>query len=91
MTPPKTYSNFIDGEWVASASGKTFENVNPANRHELVGLFQKSGPEDVDAAVAAAKQAYKIVEEHSASQARGNPLSRRRLAARRAKKALPKP
>ena len=59
MTPPKIYTNFIDGEWVASASGRTFENVNPANRNELVGLFQKSGPQDVDAAIAAAKQAYK--------------------------------
>ena len=59
MTPPKIYTNFIDGEWVASASGRTFENVNPANRDDLVGYFQKSGPEDVDAAVAAAKRAYK--------------------------------
>jgi alpha-ketoglutaric semialdehyde dehydrogenase len=59
MTPPKIYTNFIDGEWVASASGRTFENANPANRSELVGYFQKSGAEDVDAAVAAAKRAYK--------------------------------
>src|SRR5208337_3376674 len=60
MTPPRIYSNFIDGQWVASATGRTFENVNPANRNELIGYFQKSGPQDVDAAVAAAKQAYKL-------------------------------
>jgi aldehyde dehydrogenase (NAD+) len=59
MTPPKIYTNFIDGEWTAAASGKTFENVNPANHHELIGYFQKSGPEDVDAAVSAARRAYK--------------------------------
>jgi alpha-ketoglutaric semialdehyde dehydrogenase len=59
MTPPKIFNNSINGEWVAAATGATFENVNPANRHELIGLFQKSGAEDVDKAVAAAKQAYK--------------------------------
>jgi aldehyde dehydrogenase (NAD+) len=59
MTSPKVYSNFINGEWVASATGRTFENVNPANRGEVVGLFQKSGPEDVKLAVAAAREAYK--------------------------------
>jgi len=59
MAPAKIYSNFINGEWVSSASGRTFENVNPANRNELIGLFQKSDVQDVDNAVAAAKQAYK--------------------------------
>src|SRR5208337_2474864 len=60
MIPTKMYTNFIDGEWVASANGGTFENVNPANRNEIIGLFQKSGPQDVDAAVTAARQAYKL-------------------------------
>jgi len=59
MTSPRTFNNFINGEWVASSTGQTFENVNPADRNELIGLFQKSGPEDVESAVAAAKQAYK--------------------------------
>ena len=59
MAPPKVYKNFINGEWVESVSGRTFENLNPANRHELLGIFQKSNQEDVDAAVAAAKEAYK--------------------------------
>ena len=39
------------------ATGGTFENVNPANRNELIGLFQKSGPQDVDAAITAAQRA----------------------------------
>src|SRR5215831_913954 len=59
MAPPKVYKNFINGEWVESVSGQGFENVNPANRHELVGLFQKSNAQDVENAVAAAQEAYR--------------------------------
>src|SRR6266566_2718995 len=59
MAPPKVYKNFIDGEWVESASGNAFDNVNPANRHELVGMFQKSNAQDVEMAVEAAREAYK--------------------------------
>jgi len=58
MAPPKVYKNFINGEWVESASAHAFENVNPANRNDLIGLFQKSNQQDVDDAVDAAKQAY---------------------------------
>ena len=61
MTPPRIFTNFINGEWVPSASGRTFENVNPANRSDLIGYFQRSGPEDVDAAIAAARNASKIL------------------------------
>jgi len=49
--------NFIGGEWVDAASGETFESTSPADG-ELIGVFPKSGPEDVDRAVAAAKEAY---------------------------------
>jgi len=59
MAPPKVYKNFINGEWVASVSGRTFENLNPANKHELIGLFQKSNQQDIDNAIAAAKEAHK--------------------------------
>jgi aldehyde dehydrogenase (NAD+) len=59
MAPPKVFKNFIDGEWVESVSGRTFDNVNPANRDELVGIFQKSNSQDVENAIAAARQAYK--------------------------------
>lgn len=53
-----TYQNFINGEWVSSASGEVFENRSPANTDDLIGLFQKSTPEDVQRAVAAAAAAY---------------------------------
>src|SRR5216117_2547600 len=53
----KTFQNYIDGEWVDAASGATFESTSPANG-ETIGIFPKSGHEDVDRAVAAAKDAY---------------------------------
>jgi aldehyde dehydrogenase (NAD+) len=48
------FKNYINGEWVASKSGKTFPNINPANTDETVGLFQASDAEDVDQACGAA-------------------------------------
>ena len=59
MAPPKVFKNFINGEWVDSMTGERFENRNPADRKELIGLFPKSGAEDVERAVASAKEAYK--------------------------------
>ena len=56
---PTVYKNYIDGKWVASATGKTFKNVNPADTSEIVGIFQDSDERDVNAAVAAAKKAYR--------------------------------
>jgi aldehyde dehydrogenase (NAD+) len=53
-----TYKNLIGGEWLPARSGKTFQNVNPADHSDIVGEFPSSGPEDVDLAVAAAKKAY---------------------------------
>src|SRR3990172_12854203 len=59
MAPPKVFKNFIGGEWVESASKRTFENLNPASRHELIGIFQKSNAQDIDDAIAAARNASK--------------------------------
>src|SRR6266446_4414053 len=56
--PTKVFKNFIDGEWVESSTGETFENRNPANTRDVVGVFQKSAKADVDAAVDAAKRAF---------------------------------
>src|SRR5256714_2466683 len=55
---PNVYKNFIDGEWVESSTGETFENRNPADTRDVVGVFQKSAKADVDAAVDAAKRAF---------------------------------
>ncbi|MFO7638297.1 MAG: aldehyde dehydrogenase family protein [bacterium] len=55
---PEAYQNFINGKYVPARSGKTYENRNPADRSDLVGLFPSSGPEDVADAVQAARAAY---------------------------------
>src|ERR671932_1016827 len=56
-TEAKTFKNFVGGEWVDAAGGETFETVSPATG-ETLGVFPKSGAEDVDRAVAAAKEAF---------------------------------
>src|SRR5437764_1029544 len=56
---PNIYRNFIDGEWVEASTGETFENRNPADTRDVVGIFQKSAKADVDAAVDAAKRAFR--------------------------------
>ncbi len=56
--PTKVLKNFIDGEWVESSTGETFEDRNPADTRDVVGIFQKSAKADVDAAVDAAKRAF---------------------------------
>src|ERR1700745_2743184 len=58
-TRPKIYKNFIDGEWVEASTGETFENRNPADTRDVIGIFQRSGKADVDAAVDAAKRAFR--------------------------------
>src|SRR6516165_2720442 len=59
MAPPKIHKNFIHGEWVESVSGEAFENLNPANRQELVGLFPRSTAKDVNRAVESAREAQR--------------------------------
>src|SRR5712675_1326355 len=54
----KVFKNFIGGEWVESRSGQTYENLNPADTRDVIGVFQRSDKRDVDDAVSAAKQAF---------------------------------
>jgi acyl-CoA reductase-like NAD-dependent aldehyde dehydrogenase len=56
-TGVREYQNLIGGEWVGAASGETFESTSPADG-ELIGVFPRSGAEDVDRAVAAARAAF---------------------------------
>src|SRR3982074_2612796 len=53
----KVFKNFIGGEWVVSRSGQTYENLNPADTRDVIGVFQRSDKRDVDDAVSAARQA----------------------------------
>ncbi len=51
------FKNFVGGTWVESSSGETFDSINPANAHEVIGTFQRSGERDVIAAIDAAAAA----------------------------------
>jgi alpha-ketoglutaric semialdehyde dehydrogenase len=53
------FQNLIAGKWCDSASGKTFENRNPAHWDEVLGTFPLSTIEDVDHAASAALEAYR--------------------------------
>jgi len=48
---------FIGGNWVPAVSGKTFETINPATE-EVIAQVAEGDAEDVDAAVAAARDAF---------------------------------
>ena len=52
------FQNFINGKWCDSVSEKTFENRNPADWSDLIGLFPLSTKEDVNEAVKSARNAY---------------------------------
>ena len=54
----QAFHNYIGGQWVAARSGKVFKNLNPATG-ETLGEFPESGPDDVDAAVQAARSALR--------------------------------
>jgi aldehyde dehydrogenase (NAD+) len=53
----QTKKFYINGEWLDSASGETIETINPSNG-EVIGRFQSATKEDIDQAVAAARQAF---------------------------------
>lgn len=54
------YELFIDGQFVAPASGKYFDTVNPANEQKIAEMAL-GGAADVDAAYRAADKAQKTV------------------------------
>jgi len=51
------YTNYIDGDWIKSESGETFEVHNPASTTEVVGRFQASTAADTERAIEAANEA----------------------------------
>ena len=63
------FRNLIDGEWTPSRSGRTVDNVNPADTRDIVGRFAASTAEDGAAAVAAAAASFESW--------RSTPVSRR--------------
>src|SRR5213083_1926814 len=53
----RRYQLFIDGKFVDSRSGKTFESISPHDR-AVVAVVAEGDKADVDAAVNAARTAY---------------------------------
>src|SRR4029079_890595 len=47
----------IDGKWVDSTSGRTFESINPASGEVIANVAEGEKP-DVDKAVKAARKAF---------------------------------
>ncbi len=57
---PTVYKNYINGKWVASVTGETFENRQPADTTANSSVFSKiSSDRDVNTAVDAAHEAYR--------------------------------
>jgi acyl-CoA reductase-like NAD-dependent aldehyde dehydrogenase len=55
----RVFKNFVNGEWVAPQVARSQLSHNPAKTDEIIGEFPLSTQADVDAAVSAARQAYK--------------------------------
>jgi len=53
----KTHKILINGNWISSKSGKTFNSINPANENVL-GKFQLGNKEDVKKAIDAAEDSF---------------------------------
>lgn len=52
------HENFINGAWVPPSTGNYAENLNPADRDDVVGEYPVSNQKDAEAAIAAAKAAF---------------------------------
>jgi aldehyde dehydrogenase (NAD+) len=57
-TTAQVCRNFINGEWVASRSGRVFERRNPADQDEIIAVVPLSTREEAREAIAAAKAAF---------------------------------
>jgi acyl-CoA reductase-like NAD-dependent aldehyde dehydrogenase len=52
------FKNYINGEWVGSSDGKTFEQRDPANLENVTGVWPSSSREDAQRAIEAAHHAF---------------------------------
>ena len=52
------FRNYIGGQWVAPDADEYFENRNPAEHDDVIGLFPRSTATDVDRAVASARRGF---------------------------------
>jgi aldehyde dehydrogenase (NAD+) len=52
------YNNYVNSVWRQSRSQRTFNNISPANKDDIIGEFPDSNADDLKDAVEAAKYAY---------------------------------
>ncbi len=71
----ETFLNFIAGEWREPSTGQYHENRNPADTEDVIGLFPRSGREDVERAVASAREGFERWK-RTPAPARGDVLRR---------------
>ena len=69
------YGLFIDGDFVASSSGKSFETLDPSTEKSL-SVVTEASPEDVDRAVQAARVSYEKYWKKMSGAERGRYLFR---------------
>ncbi len=55
---PRSVRNYIGGEWLNAIGNNSFERRNPADNRDKVADVARSAREDVDRAVAAAREAF---------------------------------
>jgi len=55
---PDRHLNFIGGQWVEPATGEYRENRNPADTDDVIGEWPRSGPGDLQRAVASARRGF---------------------------------
>ena len=53
------YGQFIDGKWQKSASGETYDVINPATE-EVIGKASKANSEDIQKALKSAEKGLKV-------------------------------
>ena len=75
MTDIPVFPNYIDGQWIDR--GSHFENRNPADTDQVVGLFAKGSAGDIAEAAAAAGGALPGWANRNAPGARRHPLQSR--------------
>ena len=71
----RKYKNFIGGEWVEPIAGNYFENHNPADTSDVIGLWPSSDRQDLERAVVSAKRGFELWR-HTPAPLRGDVLRR---------------
>ena len=53
------FGQFIDGKWLPSSNGETYEVINPATE-EILGKASKASPADVERALESAEKGLQV-------------------------------